>query len=53
MGGYASGGSARVNARQRTALRLHCRLAGETIHPRFGWGSPLLTHVLTVNSGYE
>jgi hypothetical protein len=40
---------------QQTALDHHCRLAVETVHPRFG----LLRHggrlsvVLTVNSGYE
>lgn len=42
-----------MNARQQTAIRHHCRLAGETIHPRFAWATPLFTHVLTVNSGYE
>jgi hypothetical protein len=42
-----------MSGRQSTALRLHCRLASETAHPRFGWAN--LTHsiVLTVNSGYE
>lgn len=38
---------------QETALRHHCRLAGETRHPRFSWHTPMFTHVLTVNSGYE
>lgn len=42
-----------MNAAQRTALDHHCRLAVETIHPRFarvrGWYST----ILTVNSGYE
>jgi hypothetical protein len=39
---------------QQTALIYHCRLATETLHPRFrhrlpnGYGL-----VLTVNSGYE
>lgn len=38
-----------------TALRHHCRLAIETIHPRFGRTSTALgvSIVLTVNSGYE
>lgn len=36
-----------------TALRHHCRLAIETIHPRFGRREPAFTVVLTVNSGYE
>ncbi len=38
---------------RRLALRHHCRLAAETVHPRFSWASPMFTHVLTVNSGYE
>ncbi len=43
-----------VVARQRrVALRHHCRLAAETVHPRFSWASPMFSHVLTVNSGYE
>jgi hypothetical protein len=40
---------------QRTALAHHCRLAVETIHPRFGslhYGGRV-SIVLTVNSGYE
>ena len=35
------------------ALRYHCRLGIETVHPRFGWREPAFTVVLTVNSGYE
>jgi hypothetical protein len=43
-----------VNEHQRTALEHHCRLAVETIHPRFAWVVPkVATVVLTVNSGYE
>lgn len=43
-----------MNTPQRTALRHHCRLAGETIHPRFGRVLPIgVSVVLTVNSGYE
>jgi len=37
-----------------TALRHHCRLSIETMHPRFGQSDPLgFTIVTTVNSGYE
>jgi hypothetical protein len=39
---------------QETALAYHCRLAIETMHPRFA--SRLIggeTAILTVNSGYE
>lgn len=40
--------------RQATALRHHCRLAAETVHPRFRAVLPLgVSVVLTVNSGYE
>lgn len=42
-----------VNDRQRTALRHHCRLAGETVHPRFASVELAYSVVLTVNSGYE
>lgn len=38
---------------QRTAIEHHCRLAAETIHPRFVTATPLYSIVLTVNSGYE
>jgi len=40
---------------QRTAIRHPCRLAIETIHPRFRHPGPGLAWsiVLTVNSGYE
>ncbi len=36
-----------------TALRYHCRLGTETLHPRFGRREGLFTVLLTVNSGYE
>ncbi len=36
-----------------TALRWHCRLGTETLHPRFGRSEGLFTVLLTVNSGYE
>jgi hypothetical protein len=44
-----------VNKAQRTALDYHCRLATETMHPRFARliGGGIYTVVLTVNSGYE
>jgi hypothetical protein len=37
-----------------TALRYHCRLSIETMHPRFSRLLPVgFSVVLTVNSGYE
>ena len=42
-----------MNQKQRNAIENHCRLAGETAHPRFGWTAGGVTIVLTVNSGYE
>jgi hypothetical protein len=40
---------------QQTALEYHCRLATETLHPRFRWVDLVgaCSTVLTVNSGYE
>lgn len=39
---------------QRTALAHHCRLASETVHPRFRHAFGLSENlILTVNSGYE
>jgi hypothetical protein len=38
---------------QINALTNYCLLSVETINPRFAWGSPSGTHVLTVNAGYE
>ena len=38
---------------QKVAMRYHCRLAGECVHPRFASFHPLHSLVLTVNSGYE
>lgn len=43
-----------MNTQQHNALTFHCRLAVETIHPRFSYaiaGSHSI--VLTINSGYE
>lgn len=38
-----------------TAIRHHCRLSIETMHPRFGWADQRagFSVVLTVNSGFE
>lgn len=40
---------------QLTALVHHCRLAVETIHPRFRhvFSNSVISVILTVNSGYE
>ena len=38
---------------RRRALAFHCRLAVETVHPRFGFLQGGHGVVLTVNSGYE
>lgn len=44
----------RMSERQRTAILNHCRLAGETVHPRFYERDKYgLTLIVTVNSGYE
>jgi hypothetical protein len=42
-----------MNPNQHNALRFHCRLAAETVHPRFSSTGPDFSIVLTVNSGYE
>lgn len=43
-----------MNQQQATAIRHHCRLAGETVHARFAYiAAPMVSVVLTVNSGYE
>lgn len=43
-----------MNRHQQTAITWHCRLAVETMHPRFARRLPGgLSVVLTVNSGYE
>jgi len=44
-----------MNDHQAYALHHHCRLAGETAHPRFGYflHGGQLSVLLTVNSGYE
>lgn len=42
-----------MNPNQHNALRFHCRLSAETIHPRFSYAGANYSIVLTVNSGYE
>lgn len=42
-----------MNHQQKIALKYHCRLACETIHPRFGVVYKTYSLVLSVNSGYE
>ena len=44
-----------MNDRQKTALDYHCRLATETMHPRFARliRGGLYSVIVTVNSGYE
>jgi hypothetical protein len=43
-----------VNKHQRLALDFHCRLATETLHPRFArLRGDMVSVVVTVNSGYE
>lgn len=38
---------------QHNALRFHCRLAVETLHPRFAFQAETYSIILSVNSGYE
>lgn len=43
-----------MNRNQLTAIEHPCRLAAETVHPRFGRRHPAgYTIVLTINYGYE
>ena len=43
-----------MNRRQEMALAHFCRLATETVHPRYRWTLPGgYSLVLTVNTGYE
>lgn len=43
-----------MNTSAATALQRHCRLAIETMHPRFRTADPAgFSVILTVNSGYE
>lgn len=44
----------RILDAQEIAILHHCRLAGETLHPRFGRVIPFSHSIIvTVNSGYE
>jgi hypothetical protein len=44
-----------MNDAHKTALTYHCRLATETMHPRFARviRGGLFSVIVTVNSGYE
>jgi hypothetical protein len=42
-----------MNTRQKLALSHHCRLACETMNPRFASLTPTHSIILSVNSGYE
>jgi hypothetical protein len=42
-----------IAAHRAAALRHHCRLAAETMHPRFWFVQFGASIGLTVNSGYE
>ena len=42
-----------MNIQQKTAIENHCRLAVETMHPRFHSVRRGFSVILTVNSGYE
>lgn len=43
----------RLRGRHKIAIINHCRLASETIHPRFRASEGAYSTVRTVNSGYE
>jgi hypothetical protein len=42
-----------ITLHRATALQHHCRLAAETMHPRFWFTLRGASIGLTVNSGYE
>lgn len=42
-----------MNFQQKSAIENHCRLAVETLHPRFHTVRNGISVILTVNSGYE
>jgi hypothetical protein len=42
-----------MNSYQHNALRFYCRLACETVHPRFCYLVGGCSVVLTINAGYE
>jgi hypothetical protein len=45
----------RLRGQHKIAIANHCRLASETVHPRFRSvvGDSAYSVILTVNSGYE
>jgi hypothetical protein len=43
----------RLRGRHKIAIANHCRLACETVHPRFRAFDGQLSSILTVNTGYE
>jgi hypothetical protein len=43
----------RLRGRHKIAVTNHCRLASETLHPRFRAFDGTCSTILTVNSGYE
>jgi hypothetical protein len=45
--------TSRLRGRHKIAVTHHCRLAVETIHPRFMADHGSHSTILTVNSGYE
>jgi hypothetical protein len=47
------GKSLRLRGRHKIAITNHCRLACETVHPRFRAFDGRISTILTVNSGYE
>lgn len=42
-----------LGRRHKIALANHCRLASETLHPRFREMAGPYSTILTVNTGYE
>jgi len=43
-----------VTEQQKRAIEYPCRLAIETVHPRFGWlRGDGISVILTINFGYE
>jgi hypothetical protein len=42
-----------MNQHQTTAIENHCRMAMETMHPRFIHRRGMVSVIVTVNSGYE
>jgi len=42
-----------VTDQQRTAIQWPCRLAIETLHPRYRRRGAMTSAIVTVNTGYE